>query len=104
MLYITDTIATTLKHLDLVVQSHDKATGMSSMKIIGDLLHVLVQCGQERVKTLQPTFPDQFYPTLDLSLGPTLDDIGRCQGRCRLFLCSFICVFDLLLFRRLIRI
>ena len=51
MLDVTDPIATAFKHLDLVVQSLDKATGMAVMKIIGDVLNALDQCGQERVKT-----------------------------------------------------
>jgi hypothetical protein len=38
MLNITDPIATTLQHLDLIVQSLDKATGMTVMEIIGDVL------------------------------------------------------------------
>lgn len=75
MLDITDPIATAFKHLDLVVQSLDKATGMAVMKIIGDVLNALVQCGQERVKTPQPSFLDPCYPTMDLSLSSTLDDI-----------------------------
>ncbi len=47
---------------------------------------------------------DSLSRRLRLDKHLVLASLGRCQGRCRLFLCSFICVFDLLLFRRLIRI
>ena len=75
MLDIADPVAAALKHLDLVVQSLDKATGMPIMKIIGDVLQVLNQGGQEGIKTPESTFLDLSYPTLDLSLGSTLDDV-----------------------------
>jgi hypothetical protein len=42
MLDITDPVATAFKHLDLVIQSLDKATGMTVMKIIGDVLHACI--------------------------------------------------------------
>ena len=45
MLNITDPIATAFKHLDLVIQSLDKATGLPVMKIIGDVLHARLQRG-----------------------------------------------------------
>jgi hypothetical protein len=49
---VEDPIATTLEHLDLVVQPFDKATVVALQEVIGDLLQVVVQGGKEALITL----------------------------------------------------
>ena len=55
MLDIEDAITSTLEHLDFVVESFDKATGVSMNKEIGDLFKPVFQGLDESIKTGQIT-------------------------------------------------
>jgi len=66
MSQVEDAIAASLEHFDLGVDAFHKSTGLSVKKVIGDLIHPVVQHGQERLETTQSTVQHLVLPLLDL--------------------------------------
>ena len=75
VLKIEDTVASSLDHLDLVVQPFHKAAVGSHMKEIGNLIPPILKRSYEFIEASQLTFLDPLDPGPDFLLGLGFGDL-----------------------------
>ena len=79
---VENTVTTPLNHLDLVVQSFHKSTGMPLQKIMSHLVFARHKCFHEAIETANLAMLDTGRPTLESVLRLSSGNIfikDRCQ-------------------------
>jgi hypothetical protein len=78
---VQNPIATTLNHLELVIEAFYKPTRVPVNKVIRDVVKPMFSCGQKALKATYLTRSDLLHPYLELMLPLFLTHL-RVKYRC----------------------